>query len=153
MATFTSRRHRPKSEEYFKGIRVMDSNRVGNSLIAFGATILLTSIVASFFTGGFVIDLVALFVIVGACACQTVAAVRRSGALAIMALYLCVLLIIIAAPAILPDRIKVGDKALPAWAGPLVIGFWESSPFGRRSTFACWRNCCEIKVDSQELPR
>jgi hypothetical protein len=101
----------------------MDYNKAGNSLIAFGFVLLLTSIILAFFTGGFIIDLMALFVIV--LGLRVSASSRRAAkwATAIMAMYLFTLLFAIAVATFRPDQIRFGDQVLSPWAVPLAIGF------------------------------
>ncbi|HEV3235471.1 MAG TPA: hypothetical protein VGZ25_00685 [Gemmataceae bacterium] len=114
----------------------MDFRKAGNSLIAFGSAILLTSIIFAFITGGFIIDLMALFVIVLGLRVSDSSRRATKWAAVIMAMYLFSVLFAIAVATIRPDQLRFRDQLMSPWAIALAIGFlgifafWSSINIG-----------------------
>jgi len=100
----------------------MEYRTAGNSLIAFGATILLMSIASGIFLGSSTIDLMALVVIVLGLRVSDASRRAAKWAIAIMALYLIVTLLMIWVGTFHPDLVRVGNRILSPELVPWALG-------------------------------
>jgi hypothetical protein len=100
----------------------MEYRTAGNSLIAFGSTILLMSIASGIFLGSCTIDLLAPVVIVLGLRVSDASRRAAKWAIAVMALYLIATLLMIWLGTFHPDLVRVGNRILSPKLVPWALG-------------------------------